>query len=112
LELKREKIFISKSWNEKLLNDSLVQLEILYDHFKSMPKYTREQFEDAERNHFEQKLGRQALGIDGAKMSIINMNEDFRALTKFKDDVYKLGNSLTSDALKMLRLNGENMLKG
>lgn len=111
-EVKKEKILLSRSWNEKLLNDLLVELNVLYKHFKKMPKYTREQFESAERLHFEQKLGRQVLGIDGARMSLINMNEDLKSLNKFEDEVEKLGNDINSEVLSRLTLSMENILKG
>ena len=75
---------IADSWQSKLVNDTIEELNILYKHFKSFPRYTRDQFESAERLHFEQRLTRQAIGLDGAKSSMINMNEDLSALLNFE----------------------------
>lgn len=56
LELKKKQIY--KAFNDKLLNDALKELNVLYKHFKALPKYTREQFEAGEKRHFLENLNR------------------------------------------------------
>lgn len=61
----------NRTYTDKLINDALAELSLLYKHFKSLPKFTREQFEAGERRHFEQSLQRQVLGLAGAKESLM-----------------------------------------
>ncbi len=61
---------------EKLINDALAELSALYAAFKKMPHYTREQFETGERRHFEIRLQKMALGIQGPLESLDNMGVD------------------------------------
>lgn len=68
----------------KRINDKICTFHILYQHFKLLPKFTREQFEEQERLYFEQSLQRQTLGIVGAKEAIVNMIEDKRHLDEFE----------------------------
>ena len=58
------------------MNDALTELNILYSHFKSLPRYTRAQFELGEKTHFDVKLQRQAVGMVGAHEALANNNED------------------------------------
>jgi hypothetical protein len=74
----------NRTYADKLINDALAELSILYKHFKQLPKFSREQFEAGERRHFEQSLQRQVLGLAGAKESLTNMGEDFAALAAFE----------------------------
>lgn len=84
LELQKRQIY--KPFSEKLLNDAIAELNILYKHFKALPKYTRAEFEAGERRHFIENLNRKALGLDGAKSSLINMIDDVAAIEKFEND--------------------------
>jgi hypothetical protein len=68
------------SFTDKLINDALSELNLLYKHFQAMPRYTREQFEQGERIHFEQKLTRQIQGLAGAHESLINMTQDVNTM--------------------------------
>lgn len=104
-----EEIESSISFTEKLKNDAVVELESLYKHFKALPRYTREQFEAAEHNHFHEKLMRQASGVNGAAESLINMREDIRALTQYEQQVMALS-AADSQTLEMLRLAMPNQL--
>lgn len=108
--IKKEEILSQQAWSEKLINDAIQELNVLYAHFKKLPKYSREQFEAAERLHFEQKLNRQVLGLEGAKESLINMNDDVNALTAYEQEVVMLENASTEDLLK-LTSNLTNLLK-
>lgn len=75
-----DKILDQRNWTDKLLNDALSELGCLYNEFKKLPTYTREQFEEEERVHFQLKLERQAQGQTGALESLANMNTDVMLL--------------------------------
>ncbi len=79
----------SRPYADKLINDALKELNVLYAHFKALPKYTREEFEAEERTHFQHKLGRQIQNIQGAHEALTNMNADFQAIQKIEQQ-YKL----------------------
>lgn len=91
-EVKKQEILSNRKWTDKLINDALQELNVLYEHFKKLPKYTRSQFEQGEKLHFEQRLNRQALGLEGAKESLINMQEDIQAIKMYEDEILKLEN--------------------
>ena len=63
----------NRAFTEKLINDAIAELNVLYHHFKRLPHYTRQQFEAGEREHFHQSLTRQMKGIVGAAESLTNM---------------------------------------
>ena len=112
LEIKREKIITEHGWTNKLINDAIDELDLLYSHFKKFPKFTKEQFEEGERIHFEQRLQRQVVGLEGAKVSLINMNEDFNAFRMFEDGVQKLTHeNLNDSTLTALKHSMANFLK-
>ena len=90
LELKIAGYEDSLNWLNKLENDTIVELNILYSHFLKFPRFTREQFEKGEQVHFEQRLRRQVIGVTGAKESIINMIEDKCTIEKFEEEYAKL----------------------
>jgi hypothetical protein len=86
---------------EKRINDRLNTFAILYKHFKKLPKFTREQFEEQEKIYYEQSLQRQTLGIVGAKEAIVNMIEDKKNL----DDFEKAYESLSLNQKDVLLLD-------
>lgn len=96
-------------WDMKLINDQIVQLNILYKHFKEMPKLTREQFENGEQIHFEQKLRRQILGLTGAKESILNMIDDKKTIEMFKEMCASISNE---DQLNFINKIARDSLAG
>ena len=108
--IKREEILSRRSWTNKLINDAIAELNVLYKHFKNLPKFTREQFEAGERVHFEQRLNRAALGLEGAKESLINIKDDLPAIAKYEQDVARLEN-LSDTQLLMLVNSMPNLLK-
>jgi tetrahydromethanopterin S-methyltransferase subunit A len=95
---------------EKTLNDLIHEFAILYQEFKKLPKFTREQFESAEENYFNQSLGRQVNGITGAAESIINMREDIKALDDYKEKI-KLIENLDFKTLEDLRTSMSNQIE-
>jgi hypothetical protein len=97
LELKKRQIY--KPFNDKLFNDALKELNVLYKHFKALPKYTREEFEAGEKRHFLEDLNRQALGLAGAKMSLINMVDDMASIEKFETEFKQIANNYDTQSL-------------
>lgn len=109
-EIKKQEILSHRAWTDKLINDAINELNTLYKHFKSLPRYTREQFEAGEKLHFEQRLNRNVLGIDGAKESLINMHDDIKALENFEKEFKKIETpQISYDQLNMASLT--NLLK-
>lgn len=91
----------------KLSNDSLNEFNVLYSEFKKLPKFTREQFENAEMNYYTQSLSRQANQLDGAALSIIHMLEDLPALNEYTEKIKSIEN-LDLETLTNLRLAMNN----
>lgn len=81
----------NRPYTDKLMNDALTELNILYSHFKSLPRYTREQFELGEKSHFEVKLQRQAVGMVGAIEALENMNTDLPKMFEMESQLKQLG---------------------
>lgn len=86
----------ARDFSAKMLNDALTELNLLYTHFKKFPKYTREQFEQGEKQHFGIKLTKQlhnaaqAPGAVGALESIQNMEQDLPLLFSTENELLKL----------------------
>ena len=97
LELKKKQIY--KPFRDKLLNDALKELNVLYKHFKSLPKYTREQFEAGEKRHFLEDLNRQVQGITGAKQSLVNMVDDITSIENFEKEFQLLSKNYDTQML-------------
>ncbi|CAB4140517.1 hypothetical protein UFOVP405_50 [uncultured Caudovirales phage] len=83
-EIKLERLKKPDTWHQKLVNDTIRQLNLYYAHFKRLPKYTREQFEQQEKLYFEQSQRRQMLGVTGAKEAIMNMIDDKKTIEQFE----------------------------
>lgn len=65
----------SRSFTDKLINDAIAELNVLYAYFKRLPKFTREEFEAGEYRYFSKSLTRQLQGVVGAAESLANMDE-------------------------------------
>jgi hypothetical protein len=98
-ELKLKKMQLPTAFGDKLFNDALQELNVLYKHFKALPKYTREEFEAGEKRHYIENLNRQALGLSGAKMSLINMFDDIAAIEKFETEFKQIANNYDTQSL-------------
>jgi len=85
---------------KKLINDALAELSVLYAVFKKMPRYTREQFEAGERTHYQIRLTKQALGIQGPHESLDNMGESVGNLDKRVMQIPKLMNEVLDRLLE------------
>ena len=77
----------NKQYTDKLLNDAITELNILYGHFQKLPRYTREQFELGESKHFQIKLDRQVKGIQGALEALTNMHQDAPMFTELENQL-------------------------
>lgn len=100
-ELELSKLQQGEIFQDKLHHDLMVELNILYENLKKFPEYTGEQFEAAERVHFEQRLLREATGMTGATLSLINMREDKTELDKYQKQIAALPN-VTTEQLQLL----------
>ena len=105
MELELKKKQINKPFRNKLINDAIAELNVLYKHFKALPRYTRAEFEAGERRHFIERLNRQAIGVSGAKESLINMFDDVKALEKFESDFKLIAQDYDSQLLLELTEN-------
>jgi hypothetical protein len=65
---------------KKLINDALAELQEFHAVFKSLPRFTRQQFEAGERKYFEIRLQKMALGVQGPLESLDNMGADISQL--------------------------------
>lgn len=83
-EIDAKKKALNLPFSDKLLNDALAELNVLYKHFKALPRYTRQEFEAGEQRHFLERNIRQANGINGGQESLLNMHRDLQALEKFE----------------------------
>lgn len=87
-------------YTDKLINDAIVELNQLYSHFKALPKYTREEFEEEEQFHFEQRLQRQIAGQDGARESLTNMTHDIQNIKGFEQNFLLTGETKLQNLLE------------
>jgi hypothetical protein len=81
----------NRPYTDKLMNDAIAELNILYKHFQQLPRYSRAQFENGERIHFTERLNRQVQGVQGAQESLINMNNDLPTIQDFESRVASVG---------------------
>lgn len=65
----------ARSFTDKLINDAVAELNVLYRYFKKLPRYSREQFEAGEEEYFNKSLTRQLNGVVGAAESLANMSD-------------------------------------
>lgn len=84
IDIKKKKV--NFTFSEKLLNDAVVELNVLYKHFKALPKYTRQQFEQGEHRHFLERNSRQAENISGGGEALLNMLTDINAIANFENN--------------------------
>lgn len=96
LLLKNKEIEEGRKWGDKLMNDALKEISMLYAEFKKYPRYTREQFESEEALHFQIDLEQQMETGGGAKESIFNMSVNQIKLQQFLDDPQSIGKLLVN----------------
>jgi hypothetical protein len=72
-QIKIDKTLSTRSDADKLANDAIHEIELLYNLYQKLPKYNREEFESAEEQYFITSLHRQAVGLTGATESLLNM---------------------------------------
>ena len=100
-QLKMERAEAELPFTKKLINDALVELNLLYKHFKALPKFTREQFEAGEQMHYIERLARQH-HLSGNQLSLYNIEHDLDALLKY-EAVTECIESADSETLAQLR---------
>ena len=76
----------NRPFTAKLINDAIVECNVLYNHFKKIPKYTRDEFESGEKDHFEARLTRAVQNIQGAQESLVNMTTDMPNFLKYEEE--------------------------
>jgi hypothetical protein len=101
-EIEINRILDGADYQEKLKNDAIVELNVLYSHFKKMPKYTRAQFEAGEKHHYEQLMHRKLKGITSETEALINIEEDLKAITNFENAYHSLPDNEKSLQLENL----------
>ena len=87
IELKKATMNIFS--HKKTLHDALCELNILYKHYQSLPRYTREQFEAGEYRHYHERSLRGAHDLVSYKESLVNMEVDIKNILNFEEK-YKL----------------------
>ena len=75
-QLEIDKKLNDRIYTDKLINDAIKELNVLYKHFTALPKFSREQFENAEEGYFLEKLNRDLHGLTGPQESKHNMLVD------------------------------------
>lgn len=81
LEIKIEQKQTNRIATQKMVDDCITEINDLYSAFQKLPKFTREEFEAEEREHFKLKLTRDVSlsafgGAAGALQSLDNMGEN------------------------------------
>lgn len=71
----------NRGFTDKLINDAIKELNVLYVHFQRLPRYTRDEFEAGEKEYFARSLSNQMNGVVGAAESLQNMSNPNEALT-------------------------------
>ena len=99
LDIQIEKIRESFRQQEKLFSDALHEIEYFYNKILKMPRYTRKEFEEGEREYYEISLKKQAVQITGAMDSLLAMGVDVTDPTVMSGIIQKLDTS--SLALKI-----------
>ena len=96
--IKIEQKLSNRKSTDKLINDALAELNVLYNAFKKLPKFTREEFEKGEYKYFEQKLSRQVLipndSINSLELMGIDKESIPMLIENCNDWIYKLEKSL------------------
>lgn len=104
LQIEIEEIQSGRIYSDKLINDAIVEATQLYNFVYSCPEYTREDFEKAEKDHFEKRLLLDVNGISGAAKSLVDMGLDINAL---KDQRIVYSQTLADAQRKNLLTQGE-----
>lgn len=100
-QLEIEYKYANRPYTDKLINDALAELNVLYKHFKSLPRFTREEFEAGEKVHFEHRLTRQIQGIQGPREALANMQGDMKEILNYENEVLRLlGNTEEKSSVK------------
>lgn len=81
--MRRDRLEIEKV--KCTIRDAIHNINVMDEHLQKMPRYNREQFEYGEGRYYLEHLKRQAMGLDGAKSSLLAMFDDMKALENFEE---------------------------
>ena len=101
-EIDYDEKFSRQADTEKLINDAVHEIEVLYAYWQKLPHPTRSQFEAAEEDYFKLSLTKQVLGIDGAVGSLENMGYVLNAQGRLQNSAPKIVDSLNASLLKVI----------
>ena len=76
----------NRPFTQKLINDAVTECNVLWAHLQKFPKYTRDEFEAGEKEHFTQRLTRAVSNVQGAQESLVNMNTDLPGMLAFEEE--------------------------
>lgn len=78
LDIEIEKILSNRNHCNKIIKDAMVEMQDLYLSIKSLPEYTREEFENEEKEHITLLYKKELLGISEAveKLTVLGVNID------------------------------------
>lgn len=96
-KLKQQKLDEEKGFSDKLIHDALVELNLLYKHFKALPRFTREEFEAAEHTHFTLRLNRD-LQLNASEQSLMDMEYDMQNLLSHEQEAKKLNGGSNAES--------------
>lgn len=74
-EIEIQKKLSNRNYTNKLINDAVVEVQTLYKEFKNLPRYSRSEFEQEEKQHFQIRLEQQLRGITGASEALLAMQK-------------------------------------
>lgn len=94
IEIDIEELLSNQPYRDKLINDAIIEANQLYNFIQACPEYTREDFENAERTHYEKRLVQEAQGITGALKSLSDMGVDLHSLSSGEIKYIGDGNEL------------------
>lgn len=76
LELELEESESGRAYSEKLAKDAIHECNLLYSELEKFPQYTRIQFEQAEKTHYDLRMLRQIQIKDDSLNSLLNSTVD------------------------------------
>lgn len=95
LNIEKEQILSSKPSINKLVNDNITEIKDLYSVIKTFPIYSREEFEQLEKEHFDYIHKKELFGI-----------------TESVESLLKIGCTLSSEQANLDKLQLINKIKG
>lgn len=101
-EIEIEQILSRRTYQQKLIKDAINEVKSLAPIIQSIGKLSKEQFENAEANHFELKYKNQIMGKPEALLGLEAMGLDTKS-GKFIEDFKTLYDKITKESVKQLK---------